>query len=112
MVVVKGHGPIRSLGDIPMSSLALIQNLLRSKTFFGLVVLVVGMVFKGVDPNALTDEIYKTLLLLTDGVGAVLVLWGRMTAKEPLIDIKPAPAPAPLGLVKPKAPDPAATPFG
>ncbi len=75
-----------------MGSLALIQNLLRSKTFFGLVVIVVGMVFKGVDPNALTNELYSTALTLTDAIGAVLVLWGRMTAKEPLIDIKPAPA--------------------
>jgi len=74
-----------------MTSLALIQNLLRSKTFFGLVVIVVGMVFKGVDPNALTDQLYSTLLQLTDAIGAVFVLWGRMTAKEPLIDIKPAP---------------------
>jgi len=86
-----------------MTSVALIQNLLRSKTFFGLVVIVVGMVFKGVDPNVLTDSIYATALQLTDAVGAVLVLWGRMTAKEPLIDIKPAPeAPAkapPVGKV-------------
>lgn len=78
-----------------MGSFALIQNLLRSKTFFGLVVIVVGMVFKGVDPNVLTDQLYATALQLTDAVGAVLVLWGRMTAKEPLIDIKPAPETAP-----------------
>lgn len=85
-----------------MSSLDLIQNLLRSKTFFGVVVLIVGMVFKGVDPNALTDEIYKTLLLLTDSIGALMILWGRITAKGPMVDIKPADQP--IRLYSPPAP--------
>ena len=79
-----------------MSSLDLIQNLLRSKTFFGVVVLIVGMVFKGVDPNALTDQIYSTLLLITDAFGAVMILWGRITAKGPMVDIKPADQPIKL----------------
>lgn len=76
-------------------TLDLIRQYASSKTVFGLFVIVAGMFFKDQDPSALTDSVMKAVLLATDTIGAVLVLWGRMTAKGPMVQVVPKPSPTP-----------------
>lgn len=63
--------------------------LLNSKTIWGLMILILNMFMK---ENQINDEIsaelYAALTAVADSIGALLVLWGRITAKGPLFRLR------------------------
>lgn len=70
-----------------MNTMDTIKELLKSKTIWGVILLVLnGTLFKD---NPLTDQFGDQVNGAIDSilttVGAVLAVWGRLTAKAPLI---------------------------
>lgn len=70
-----------------MNTLDTVKELLKSKTIWGVILLVLnGTLFKN---NPLTEQFGDQVNAAIDSVmvtvGAVLAVWGRLTAKAPMV---------------------------
>ncbi len=64
-----------------------LSNALGSKTIWGLIILIVNMFLKETPiSEEIGQELEQALLAAVDAIGALVVLWGRITAKGPLFD--------------------------
>lgn len=66
--------------------LAWVMELLKSKTIWGLIILLFNMVLKGAPiTDVISEELHAAVTAIADGVGAMIIVWGRITAKGPLL---------------------------
>lgn len=70
-----------------MNTLDMLRQMIGSKTVWGVLILVLNLlVFKDAPlSDAVGQEIADTLTGVITAFGAVIALWGRLTAKGPLI---------------------------
>lgn len=73
-----------------MNTLETVKELLKSKTIWGVILLLVNnTILKEAPLDAqFGEQATSAITGLLDAIGAVLAVWGRLTAKGPLIERK------------------------